>query len=80
MSIKNILKQLEECQTNSLYFEINNDKAKELYKYIKNLEKYQEETFRCWKVVKCPFCERKFSTSQLLAEKRLAELHEKGII
>ena len=36
-NLKEALENLQWCQTNVLYYEINNDKARELYKYIQEL-------------------------------------------
>ena len=42
-NLKEALENLQWCQTNVLYYEINNDKARELYKYIQELQHQLEE-------------------------------------
>ncbi len=46
-NLKEALENLQWCQTNVLYYEINNDKARELYKYIQELQHQLEEKNKC---------------------------------
>ncbi len=38
-----VFKQLEECQNNKLWYEINNENARYLYGYIKNLQQEKQQ-------------------------------------
>ncbi len=58
-----IFKQLEDCQTNELWYEIDNDNAKYLYNYIKNLQSKKQQLIKFLedKIKECQYKKSTFS-------------------